>query len=460
MTTARFLTTLLIALLFTSVCLSQQRTRYLLQNDDTTLRKNYLTETITKEKLALANSDKRYSGDYKKIYKEEYGQIKQFWSGTRAITDPDVNNYLQAVVQKIISSNDELRSTDARVVFSRDWWPNAYCTGDGSIAINAGLCIFLKNEAELAFVISHELAHYFLHHNEKEIQGYVEKINDQQYQKDLKHISREGYSVNKQLDELLKTMVFDSRRHGRDNEAQADEYALRFMKNTGYDCNAIKTCLQLLDNIDDTSYFNNPPVIEAQLDFPGYPFRQSWIKKQSSIFSAVKDDDSPLSKYEKDSLKTHPDCTKRIQLFESQWKDDGEIRNRFLVSEEKFNELKREFYFQIMEECYREDDISRNLYYALTLLENERGNQFAIYSAVRSFNRLWYLQKNHQLNQSIERENKSYPEQYNLLLRLLDRLRLDELVSLNTAFAARYAEQMKTYPGFAAELDKLQKLKN
>ena len=142
MTHARYLTILLISLLFASVCLSQQSPQYLLQKDDTLLREKYLAETAAKEKLALSNADKRYSGDYKKIYKEEYGRIEEFWSGTSAITDPGVNNYLQAIVQKIISSNPELRSTDARIVFSRDWWPNAYSMGDGSIAINAGLYIF------------------------------------------------------------------------------------------------------------------------------------------------------------------------------------------------------------------------------------------------------------------------------------------------------------------------------
>ncbi len=460
MTLTRFLATLLTALLYTSACMSQRPAQYLLQNDDTVLRKSYLTETTVKEKFVLGNLDRKDVGDYKKIYKEEYNQIEKFWSGTEPITDPAINNYLQAIVKKIIAANDELKSTDARVVFSRDWWPNAYCMGDGSIAINAGLFIFLKNEAELAFVISHELSHYYLHHNAKEIHEYVEKINDEEFQKKLKRIAKQGYSVNKQLDDLLKTMVFDSRRHSRGNEAEADTYALRFMKNTGYDCNAIKTCLQMLDNVDDTTYFNQSPLIETELNSSGYPFKQSWIEKESSIFSAIKEDDSPLSQQEKDSLKTHPDCAQRIVLFENQWKDDGLKRNAFLVSEEKFNELKKEFYYEIMEECYREDELSRNLYYALTLLQNEPGNQYAVYSVVRCFNRIWYLQKNHQLEQAIEKEDKSFPAQYNLLLRMLDRIRLDEIISLNIAFAAKYEEQMETYPGFAIELDKLRKNKN
>ncbi len=460
MKTARYLIVLIITLLFTTHSFAQLSPQYLLQKDDTLLRTKYFDETAVNEKLALSKIDKRYSGDYKKIYKEEYKKIAEFWSGSSPITDPGVNDYLQTIVQKIISSNVELKSMDVRVVFSRDWWPNAYSMGDGTIAINAGLYIFLKNEAELAFVISHELAHYYLGHTEKAIQAYVEKINSKQYQTDLKRISRQGYSVNKQLGDLMKTMIFDTRRHGRDNESDADEYALRFMKNTGYDCNAIKTTLQTLDNIDDATYFAKVPNIETELNFSGFPFKQSWISKQSSIFSSLSDEDSPESIQEKDSLKTHPDCKKRILLFEASWKDNGEKGNSFLINEKKFNDLKRQLFYEIMEYAYHEDDLSRNLYYSLMILENEPNNEYAIYSVVRCFNRLWDLQKKHQLRQAIEKEDKFFPAEYNLLLRMLDRLSLDEIVSLNVAFVSEYEEAIKDYPGFAAELDTLKKMNN
>lgn len=445
---------LLFTLLSASAAYSQVITPGDLLRDDTSLRNRYLLASQAREQAPPDNADRDEAATYRKIYEEQYKDITTFWSGSEPVTDPAINGYLQSIVDRIISANPELHALNARVVFSRDWWPNAYCMGDGTIAVNAGLFIYLKNEAELAFVVCHELAHDYLRHNEKEVRAYVQKINDVAFQQDLKRIARQGYSVNRQLEDLLKVMVFDSRRHGRDHESEADTCGLRFMMHTGYDCRAMRTCLQMLDHIDDTAFYSRAPRIDSLLDFPGYPFRPSWIRKSSAIFSDMKQDAS-VTPAEKDSMKTHPDCANRILLFDNTWKDDGAVRQDFLVSEQKFKEIKSRFYYEIMEQCYRQDELSRNLYYALTLLVNDPGNAYAVFSVVRCFNRIRELQKNHRLEQSIDRENAAFPVPYNLLLRMLDRMRLDELASVNTAFAAAYGSQMASYPGYAAQIAEL-----
>ena len=127
---------------------------------------------------------------------------ERLWQSDRSVTAPEAHGYLQSIVQKIISVNAELAKTDARVVFSRDWWPNAYSMGDGTIAINAGLMVFLHNEAELVFIVSHELAHYYLDHTNKSIKQYVEKVNSEEFQNELKRLAKTEYGVNKQLEEL------------------------------------------------------------------------------------------------------------------------------------------------------------------------------------------------------------------------------------------------------------------
>ena len=179
--------------------------------------------------------DKKNAWDYKKIYEDHFTEIGKLWKSDRSVTAPAAHSYLQSVVQKIISSNAELKKTDARIVFSRDWWPNAYSMGEGTIAINAGLMVFLDNEAELVFVLCHELAHYYLDHTTKAIKKYVETVNSEAFQQELKRLAKTEFGVNKQLEELSKSFAFSSRRHNRENEAAADRLAFSFMKKTGYD---------------------------------------------------------------------------------------------------------------------------------------------------------------------------------------------------------------------------------
>ena len=125
-------------------------------------------------------------------------------------------------------ANSNISTSQLRVVITRDWWPNAYSLGDGSLAINAGLLVFLENEAQLAFVLCHELAHFQLAHTSRSIREYVETINSESYQAELKRLSKETYRVNEQLEKLAKKFVFHTRRHRRDHEAEADRQALQF----------------------------------------------------------------------------------------------------------------------------------------------------------------------------------------------------------------------------------------
>ncbi len=430
---------------------------YSFQKDDTVLRKKYFDQSVKKKELILASVGKENAKDYKKIYEEQFKEITELWKGSRPVTSPDAHAYLQSIVQKVIATNPELKGTDARIVFSRDWWPNAVSMGDGTIAINAGLVVYLNNEAELVFILCHELAHYYLEHTPKAIKKYVETINSTAFQSELKRLSKTEFGVNSQLKKLTQSFMFNSRRHNREKEAEADRYAFMFMKNTGYTTRAIKTCLELLDKVDDSLLYK-PVALNRILDFIDYPFKKKWIQAESSIFSAMSDDNSPADSKEKDSLKTHPDCTRRISLLQDSFDNTVTGGKEFLADEKLFNRLKKEFFIEMADHCYYSENLSRNLYYNLMLLQAEPDNARAAYSVVRCFNQLYDKQKNHKLGLAVDTESKGYTEDYNLLLRMLSRLKLDEIASLNYNFCRQYYSLMKDDKVFTEEINTVKKL--
>jgi Zn-dependent protease with chaperone function len=440
------------------VAKSQPQGSYTFQYDDTVLRKDYLDQTLSKKKSVLASIGKENSDDYKKVYNQQYNEIAELWKSDRTVTSKNEHSYLQAIVQKIISANRELSGTDARIVFSRDWWPNAFSMGDGTITINAGLMVFLESEAQLVFVICHELAHYYLDHNNKAIKKFVARINSDEVRQELKRLSKEQYLVNQQFQKLLKSVVFDSRHHSRDNEAEADRYAFLFMKRTGYDCNAIRSTLELLNRVDDSLLFK-PLEVDKVLNVTDYPFREKWIKKESAIFSQLDEKDSPLTKKEIDSLKTHPDCEKRIALLDDSLKSVSKGAG-FLVNENLFKQLKKDFFIEMSEQCYNINYISRNLYYSLQMLQAGENVQLAIYSIARDLNRIYEKQRDHTLGLTVDSETRGYPDDYNLLLRMLSRIRLEEIALLNYYFCLQHDGKMKGHEGFEIELNKARRYKN
>jgi Zn-dependent protease with chaperone function len=436
---------------------SQLQSPYIFQKDDTLLRKTFYEQSLSKKALLIAGVEKEYAETYKKIYEDQFAEIGNLWQTSRPVTSPEAHNYLQNLVQKIITANPVLKNTDARVVFSRDWWPNAVSMGDGTIAINAGLVIYMNNEAELVFVICHELSHYYLEHTPKAIRNYVKAVTNEGYQAELKRLSKEVYGANSQLEKLAKLTAFSSRKHSRDNEAEADRQAFIFMKHTGYDCNAITTCLQILDKVDSIALYKKPNLQQI-FDFGNYPFKKKWIEKETSIFSEVVDNTS-MSDKERDSLKTHPDCTKRIA-----WMADSVTRataammgQQFLVNETLFNQLKKDFFIEITEECYRQKKLSRNLYYNMLLIQNNVQVAYATASVARCLNDMYTLQEQHKIGLTLDSESKGYPEDYNLLLRMLANIRLEEIANITYQFCNKNLAAMRGYPGFEEELLKAKK---
>lgn len=416
--------------------------------DDSLQRIDMAARSHQKKELLIKSATGMYASDYKKIYEDQFVEIDKLWSGTRAITAPEVQGYLQQLINSITGANSDLGDLDARIVFTRDWWPNAYSMGDGSIAVNAGLFIHLNNEAELIFILCHELAHYKLDHTGKSIRKYVETINSDAYQSELKRLSKETYRVNQQLEKLSSGFLLSSRRHSRDNEAEADRQALAWMRKTGYDCNGIRSCLQLLNQIDQAESFPAPALARV-FNFADYPFRTRWIQKESAIFSQMETAENAA---EKDSLRTHPDCEKRITLLADSLAACEGQGQLFVAGGEMFKRLKKELFLEISAQCYRENQLSRHLYYSLQLLQADSAYvPLAAWSVARCLNVLYQKTKDHEIGSSVDKEGDEWNAGYNQLLRMLSRIRLEELAQLNFQFCRTYVAQARSYPGFLEE---------
>jgi len=163
-----------------------------------------------------------------------------------------------------------------------------------------------------------------------------------------------------------------------------------------------------------------------------------------------------------DSLKTHPDCSNRIAHVSSLLKTTGSPGAAFLVSEQMFTSLRRTFFADMAEQCLRTGELSRHVYFCLQMLnQDEDWKSYAAFSLIKSFNKLYEHQKTHTIGQLIETENSMFAGEYNSLLRMLDRLTLNDILDINKALSAKYQPLLKDYPPYREELATLNnKLKN
>jgi hypothetical protein len=429
---------------------SAQRELFSFQKDDTAIKGNLYREALADKNNLIKSLGKEYRNDYKEWYESRFETAGDLLKSKTFISEPAAHKYLQGLLQKIVAANPELKDLKIRMVFTREGWANAFSIGEGTLALNAGLFIHLDNEAQLVFVLCHEVSHLYLDHSNKEIKKRIEILHDDKLKKEFKELSKQKYKVGEKLDQIIKRYAFGIFRHSREDEREADACAFRFMKNTGFDCNQMITCLQLLDKLNDSTDLNTVDLKQV-FSFSEYRFKDKWISSETSIFSAMSDkDQSSLTKAERDSLKTHPDIPERISLVEKRISEAPPGKS-FLVDEQMFHALQKQFIAEIVEQVFEYKNLTGHLYLAMQLLDKEGYRDYAAYAVLRCLNLLYRHQKDHTLGTVTDKETRYYDKKYNLLLRMIDRLKLDEIADLSFQFAKKY-NHLSVYKEFADEM--------
>jgi hypothetical protein len=392
-------------------------------------------------------SGRKYKNEIADIFKQRNTSIKETIGEKEIITDAVAVSYLNSLVQIILTANPQLKKDSLRVLFSRAWWPNAASMGEGTIVFHLGLFNRLENEAQVAFILCHELAHYFLDHGNAAIFHYVETTNSEDFQRRLKEISKSEYNRNNQLEKLGLSFAFNSRRHSRDHEKEADAMAFDLLKNTRYDLKAAVSSLAVLDSVDKDK-FAGRLALEQQLNFPGFPFKKRWISGNTLMFADAKEEKK--DKAIADSLKTHPDCQLRLSLMEAKLNKEAKSAGQtFLVSQNQFQKLKSAFDYEILEYCFESDQVARTLYFALQMLSVDPKDPYLLSMAGKCLNKLYAAQKEHTLSRIVDLPNPAiYNEEYNSLLKAIQNWRLNEIAAISYYFHQTHADAGKSNEDF------------
>lgn len=384
--------------------------------------------------------------DFEKIYDQRWANIKSKFEDKEIYTAPHAQQYLDAVAAEIILANPTLRQQAFRCYFSRSGIPNASYVGEGIILFNMGLFFRLENESQVAFVMAHEIAHFLLKHSDNAINRYVTAINSAEVQAELRKIKGSEYGKREQLDKLVKGLTFNSRRHSRDHESEADSMAVALIHNTKYGLTGAIATLALLDTID-TDHFNTAAALENNFNAPKYPFQKKWIKKEEGLLGghALLKEDSNLE----DSLKTHPDCQQRIQYLQPIINAYKQTTAFAIPANNKgFEELKNECRYEVIAYTYSAKNYTRSLYYTLTLLQEKPADPWLVAHTGVLFNAMFAAQKAHTLGKYIDLPGPGYAASYNLVLQFIQNLYLENLASISYHFLNRHQAQLNNYEPF------------
>jgi hypothetical protein len=360
---------------------------------------------------------------------ERYGSLQTKLEQGHILYDSTAYAYLDAILKEIHTANPDLPKSSIRLLLARYPWPNATSHGEGTILLNIGLVPHLENESQLAFVLCHEIAHYVLDHVDNAIRQRIATLESEEMQKQLKEIARTEYGARAKAMELLKDVSYDAHRHSRLHEGQADSLALVLLLRTRYDATEALKCLGILDQIDtdDTTDIHLRTWFHSQQ----LPFNPAWLKSTESGFGHTEAE----SELDEDSLKTHPDCAKRIAALAPRL-EDYQSRGKSVnpQGEAAFHRLAMTCTFERVPAHFFLDNVGKCLYQTLLLLRRYPRNTYLLGQVGMCLNLLYNAQKNHELGKYAAFPDQEFNPQYNQVLTLLQNIRLSDLGKLSYHF--------------------------
>lgn len=162
------------------------------------------------------------------------------------ISDPLIKNYINKVSGKITQALPPIQNC-CRYYLIRMNTVNAFSLPNGNIYITVELLSLLNSEAQLAAVLSHEIAHVAAKHSVKDINNKFLTY------KVYKALHRRGRSAR--LNDISATLgQAYVKGYKREIEREADTLGLKYMAIAGYHPNAMA---EVFRNIK--SYFNKNP---------------------------------------------------------------------------------------------------------------------------------------------------------------------------------------------------------
>jgi predicted Zn-dependent protease len=164
----------------------------------------------------------------------------QFEQTARMVDDPVISEYVDRVGQNIVKHSDAKVPFHIKVVDTDE--VNAFAFPGGYFYVNKGLLLAADNEAELAGVMSHEIAHVTARHA-------TERMSKAQYLQlaAIPALFIGGYWAQMAIQNGLGLGInLELLGVTRDSEREADELGIQYLWNSGYDPNAFVSFFEKL----------------------------------------------------------------------------------------------------------------------------------------------------------------------------------------------------------------------
>jgi predicted Zn-dependent protease len=170
------------------------------------------------------------------------GAAMEVEKSSKLITDPVVTEYVNRIGQNLVRNSDAKVPFTIKVIDSDE--VNAFALPGGFFYVNTGLILQADEEAELAGVMGHEIAHVAARHGTRNAtKGELAQFATIP----LILLGPGGWAGYGLYEGLNLAIPLGFLKFSRDNEREADYLGLQYMYKAGYDPNAFVSFFEKLE---------------------------------------------------------------------------------------------------------------------------------------------------------------------------------------------------------------------
>lgn len=282
--------------------------------------------------------------------------IKDIFNSGKVIYNGIIGDYVEKIRLEITKSDPQL-TAETKVFIIKSSVVNAFATNQGYIFITTGLLSKLENEAQLAFILCHEMIHY---KNKHAIIQYVRNDKIDKGQGAFRKIDIEGKY-------LLKA------NHSKDHETEADIEGFDLYAKSGYSLDELNGTFDVLKY--STSPFDSVLFdLQSSLGTEYLVFPDAYTKYKVTATTGIDEDENDIES-------THPNLTKRrgdVANKKENYLTGGKVtqRSKFIVSENDFYLVRKLARFDLCHTSLLDRDYHLALYHASSLLKQHPDNTY------------------------------------------------------------------------------------
>lgn len=383
----------------------------------------------TKHQNEIAPYEREKESLRREVMVARWDEIQQVFRQKLVLFDHPFYARIASIVSALRSSQPAFPWEKVHILLVDLPSPNATSLGDGTIFLNVGLVSLLENEDQLAFVICHELAHYFLDHFGKKIEYRQALESSETYQAQSKELNKQKYGKREIALQMLKSLSFGVHKHSRESELEADSLGLNLLLSSHFNPVEALSCMDMLNKADeDPTYYPNLAEI---FHCDAFPFQPQWLTIEKPKLG--KGNAPPELN---DSLRTHPDCQLRKEKMASILATKANVSPTTNSTSTFFEYYKQQCTGELGLAYWRNGNWGMGLFSSLEYWDSHRESQFAKAIVMLHLVSIAEAVEAHQLNKGAELPNLHLPKGYNLVLNFIRNIPNENWVQIIECFAS------------------------